>query len=180
MEEHELVRLLQDPASKNDAFRILVGSHKERLYRFIRKMVIEHQDTDEVLQLTFIKAFKYMDGFKQNSTLFTWLGTIARREAVNFMQKKAQLLNTSIDELSYSSMQKLSVGNGHYFGDDIQLKLQTAVSRLPEKQREVFNMKYFDKLLFREIAEITGTSEGGLKANYHLAVKRLKELLMSA
>ncbi|WP_430908130.1 RNA polymerase sigma factor [Maribacter sp. 2-571] len=177
MQEKELLQKLRDKECKNEAFRHLVGRYKERLYRFIRKMIVDHQDTDEVLQLTFIKVFKYIDGFKGNSKLYTWLFTIARNEALSFLEKKSKRTHMPIDMLHQKGMLRLSANTDTYSGNEIQLKLQTAVSRLPEKQREVFNMKYFDKLRYSEIAEITGTSEGGLKANYHLAVKRLKQSL---
>lgn len=180
MEEKDLVRLLKQPETKNEGFRILLHTYKEALYKFTRKIVVDHQDTDEVLQITFIKVFKYIEGFQEKSTLFTWLCTIARREAVNFLAVKSSMLKLSIDDLTCRNMELISVGDAYYTGNEIQLKLQNAVAKLPEKQREVFNMKYFDKLLFKEIAIITGISEGGLKANYHLAVRRLKELLVTA
>lgn len=178
MEEKKLVQLLQQEQTKNDAFRQLVKQYKEQIYRFTRKIVIEHQDTDEVVQLTFIKVFKYISGFKGDSKLLTWMMTIARNEAYGFLQKKATSRQVTMDELSRQRMNEIKVNSLHYTGNEIELKLQKAVAQLPQKQREVFNMKYYDTLKFREISEITGTSESGLKTNYHLAVKRLKELLV--
>jgi len=177
MKEEELVYKLQSHSHREEAFRILIMEYKRPLYAFIRKITIDHHDTDDVVQMSFIKAFKYINGFKGQSKITTWLYTIARREAINFMQQKAKKHNTSIDQLSLEAMKQLSIGSAYYGGDDIQLKLQLAVAKLPLKQREVFNMKYFDKLKYIEISEITGTSEGGLKANYHLAVKNLKQYL---
>ncbi len=180
MDESILIQKLQDGETKNSAFRILVREYKVPLYRFVRKIVVDHQDTDDVLQLTFIKVFKYIKGFKGNSSLNTWMMTIARNEAYAYLKAKAKKQNISIDELSYSRMSFLQVNLDHYAGTEIQLRLHRAVSQLPEKQREVFNMKYFDKLKYKDIAEITGTSEGGLKANYFLAVKKLKIILQQA
>ncbi len=177
MEEKELIEKLQNKACKEEAFRYLINRYKRPLYALVRKICIDHQDTDEVVQLTFIKAFKYVDGFKSNGKLYTWLYTIGRREAVGFMQRKAKRLNTSIDELSQTAMAEISTSSAYYSGDEIQLKLQQAVARLPEKQREVFNMKYFDDLKYDEISEITGVTVGGLKANYHHAVKSLTKYL---
>ncbi|WP_019037954.1 RNA polymerase sigma factor [Psychroflexus tropicus] len=180
MEENELIEKLKRKSTQQEAFRFLIRRYKRPLYALVRKVCIDHQDTDEVVQLTFIKAFKYIDGFKGNSKIYTWLYTIARREAVHFMKRKAERLHTTVDALSIQAMAELKAGSDYYSGDEIQLKLQKAVSELPTKQREVFNMKYFDHLKYSEIAEITGTTEGGLKANYHLAVKQLKEKLMQA
>ncbi len=180
MDEKELIEKLQKEETKNGAFRSLVKEYKAPMYRFVRKIVIDHQDTDDVLQLTFIKVFKYVKGFKGNSSLKTWMLTIARNEAYAYLKEKAKKQNVSIDELSHTRMAVLQVNSHHYTGTEIQLKLQQAVSLLPEKQRDVFNMKYFDKLKYKEISEITGTSQGGLKANYFLAVNKLKILLEQA
>lgn len=178
MDEEKLIDELQTEVTNHNAFRMLVKLHKKPLYLFIRKIVVDHQDTDEVLQLTFIKVFKYVNGFKRKSKLSTWMMTIARKEGIHFLQMKAKKHNKSIDELSQIQMVALSADSEFYTGNEIQLRLQNAVTLLPEKQREVFNMKYFDKLKYTEIAEITGTSEGGLKANYFLAVKKLKKMLV--
>ncbi|QLE00203.1 RNA polymerase sigma factor [Galbibacter sp. BG1] len=174
MQEEELIKKLQHKNGKEEAFRFLVKRYKRPLYALVRKITIDHEDANEVTQLTFIKAFKYIDGFKGNSKIYTWLYTIARREAIQFMHEKAKQRNTSIEELSLTAMEQLKAHSTYYSGDEIQLKLQKAVAMLPQKQREVFNMKYFDNLKYSEISEITGTSEGGLKANYHLAVNNLK------
>ncbi len=179
MSEQELIDQLQNSIYKNQAFRVLLKEYKKPVYLFVRKMVIDHQDTDDIVQQTFIKVFKYVDSFKGNSKFSTWILTIARKEAIQFLKNKASRHKKSIDDLTQQHIAKLSVHSEFYSGNDIQYKLQYAVAQLPEKQREVFNMKYFDKLKYSEIAKITGTTEGGLKANYSLAVKRLKELLLT-
>lgn len=176
-EEEDLVSRLKAPKTKDAAFRELMGLYKRPLYGMLRKLMVNHEDTDEVLQLTFIKIYRYIDGFKGDSKLYTWMYTIARNEAYRLLKQKADKANVRIDDLGAQHMQELEANSTYYSGDEIQYKLQQAVNQLPLKQREVFNLKYFDGLKYTEIATITGITVGGLKANYHLAVKRIKELL---
>lgn len=171
--------LVQDLKAKNTqakAFEMLVSTYKERLYWQIRGIVLNHDDTDDVLQNTFIKIFKNIDGFKGESQLFSWMYRIATNEALSFIKQRAK--TQGITDADYQEKLVSNLQADVYFeGDEIQLKLQQAIATLPEKQKLVFNMKYFQELKYEEISEILETSVGGLKASYHLAVKKVEQYL---
>jgi RNA polymerase sigma-70 factor (ECF subfamily) len=170
------VRQLQDPETRNAAFRELLRLYQERLYWQIRNIVKTHDDADDVLQNTFIKIFKNITKFKGESQLFSWMYRIATNEAITFINKQAKKQHISSEELQDQIINNLE--NDVYFeGDEIQMKLQKAIARLPQKQQQVFNMKYFQELKYREMSEILGTSEGALKTSYHIASKKIEEFL---
>ncbi|MFS4468051.1 RNA polymerase sigma factor [Maribacter sp. 2210JD10-5] len=176
--EETLVRELKDKETQSRAFEILVHTYKERLYWHIRRIVLNHDDADDVLQNTFIKVYKNIAGFKGDSKLYSWMCRIATNESLSFLNKKSKKLGLSDGE--YQSKMITDLQADVYFeGDEIQLKLQKAIASLPEKQKLVFNMKYFDELKYEEISEILDTSVGGLKASYHLAVKKVEGYLKS-
>lgn len=174
--EIEFVQRLQDKELRHGAFRELVAQYQERLYWHIRNMVKNHDDTDDVLQETFVKIFKNIDKFKGDSQLYSWMYRIATNEALNFLKKKAKNLKISSEEFQEQIISELET-DVYFEGDHIQLQLQKAIAALPEKQQQVFNMKYFQELKYREISDILGTSEGALKASYHIAVKKIQEFL---
>ncbi|WP_432411408.1 RNA polymerase sigma factor [Rasiella sp. SM2506] len=172
VQEQELVNLLKEPSQKEEAFRILVSTYKERLYWHIRNMVKSHDDTDDVLQNTFIKVFRNMDKFKGDSKLYTWLYRIATNEAITFINKRAKRHHITNEELQQQTLENLQT-DVYFEGDAIQLQLQKAIAILPEKQQLVFNMKYFEDHTYEELSEILETSVGGLKSTYHIAVKKI-------
>ena len=174
--EEILIINLKDPNHKEAAFRELLDLYKERLYWQIRNIVKDHDDTDDVLQNTFLKVFRNIDKFKGESQLFSWMYRIATNEAITFLNKKAKKLKVSSEELQLQIIENLE-SDVYFEGDQIQLKLQKAIASLPEKQQQVFNMKYFQELKYREISDILGTSEGALKASYHIAAKKIEEYL---
>lgn len=176
VEESNLIAALQSPHSKEKAFRELVGTYKERLYWHIRKMVLDHDDTDDVLQNTFIKIFRNIDHFKGDSKLYTWMYRIATNEAITFINKRAKKQMISSEELQQTAINNLTA-DVYFEGNQVQLKLQKAIASLPPKQQQIFNMKYFDELTFKELSEILETSEGGLKSSYHIAVKKITSYL---
>lgn len=176
VEEKQLISALQAVEQKESAFRVLVSQYKERLYWHIRKIVIDHDDTDDVLQNTFIKVFKNIDRFKGDSKLFTWMYRIATNEAITFINKKAKQNNITIEDVKNQLISRLE-SDVYFEGDEIQLQLQKAISSLPQKQQLVFNMKYFENHTYENLSEILDTSVGGLKSNYHLAVKKIKTFL---
>ncbi len=176
VKEETLVQQLKQKDSQAKAFEVLVNTYKERLYWHIRRIVLNHDDTDDVLQNTFIKVFNHIDGFKGESKLYSWLYRIATNEALSFLNTKSKKMGIDNSELQEKMAGRLEA-DVYFEGDEIQLKLQRAIATLPERQKMVFNMKYFDELKYKEIAEILGTSVGGLKASYHLAVKKLEEYL---
>jgi len=178
VEEKELVLALQTVSQKEKAFRELVSQYKERLYWHIRKIVLNHDDTDDVLQNTFIKIFKNVHHFKGDSKLFTWMYRIATNEAITFINKKAKQKNITIEGVKELLISKLE-SDVYFEGDAIQLQLQKAIATLPQKQQLVFNMKYFENHTYENLSEILNTSVGGLKSNYHLAVKKITAFLKS-
>ena len=174
--EDLLLSQLKSSSTREKAFRELISLYKERLYWHIRKIVISHDDTDDVLQNTFIKVFKSIDKFKGDSKLFSWMYRIATNEAITFLNKKAKRLQTNNEEVQAKAVNNLT-SDVYFDGNDIQLKLQKAIATLPQKQQIVFNMKYFDDLKYKDMSEILETSEGALKSSYHIAVKKIESYL---
>jgi RNA polymerase sigma-70 factor (ECF subfamily) len=175
-EEITLVQQLKNENTKEKAFRILISEYKERLYWHIRKIVIVHNDADDVLQNTFIKVFKNIDKFNQQSQLYSWMYRIATNESITFINKRAK--ERSVDISDYHQQLASTLESDVFFsGDEIQLILQKAIATLPEKQRLVFNMKYFDELKYDEISVILETSVGALKASYFHAVKKIEKYI---
>lgn len=174
--EKTLVEELQSKETQSRAFEVLVDTYKQRLYWHIRRIVISHDDADDVLQNTFIKVYKNIDGFKGDSKLFSWMYRIATNEALSFLKSKSKKLGISDGELQDNMINNLQA-DVYFEGDEIQLNLQRAIATLPEKQKLVFNMKYFEELKYEKMSEILGTSVGALKASYHLAVKKIEEYL---
>ncbi|OBX22304.1 MULTISPECIES: RNA polymerase sigma factor [Bizionia] len=176
--ETQLVADLKSESTRHVAFNDLVSQYKERLYWHIRHLVKSHDDTDDVLQNTFIKIYRNIDNFKGDSKLFSWMYRIATNEALTFINKRAkqmQITNEEVQDLAIANLQ----ADVYFEGEDIQLKLQRAIARLPEKQQLVFNMKYFQELKYKDMSEILETSEGALKASYHIAVKKVEDYLLN-
>ncbi len=167
---------LQEPETKEKAFKKLVQEYKERLYWHIRKIVLDHEDANDVIQNTFIKIHLNIDKFKGDSSLFTWMYRIATNESINFINSKSSKMGLQNQEWIESKAQGLEA-DSYFDGDEAALILQKLVAKLPEKQRIVFNMKYFDGMSYQTISEILGTSEGALKASYHHAVQKIKTKL---
>ena len=178
LEETILLKRLQDPKLIKQAFGELVTLYKERLYWHIRNMVKDHNDTDDILQNTFMKIYQNIANFKGDSLLFSWMYRIATNEAITFLKSKAKKIHLSSQDLQDRLIENLE-SDVYFEGDEIQLKLQKAIAKLPQKQQQVFNMKYFEELKYKEISEILGTSEGALKASYHIAAKKIEEFLKS-
>lgn len=176
MEDHQIIQEFRITTTRNKAFNALIEKYQQRIYWHVRKIIIDHDDTDDVVQDVFIKVFKNLEGFREASQLYTWMYRIATNEALTFLKKRQRKQAWAIDEVNNDLENKLTSGS-YIDGDEIQMKLQKAILTLPEKQRLVFNMKYFDDMKYEEISEAIGTSVGGLKANYHLAVKKIEEYL---
>ncbi len=176
--EETLVRELKQRETQAKAFEVLVNTYKERLYWHIRRIVLDHDDADDVLQNTFIKVFRNIEKFKGDSKLYSWMYRIGTNEALTFLKTKSRKLGLSTDEMIERKADNLQA-DVYFEGDAIQLKLQQAIARLPEKQKLVFNMKYYEELKYEEIADILDTSVGALKASYHLATKKIEAYLTS-
>ena len=175
-EELTLITELQNSKTKEIAFRKLITTYKERLYWHIRKIVVSHDDADDVLQNTFIKIFKNIDRFNNNSKLYSWMYRIATNESITFINKRAKERNVDIAEYNQSVASTLQ-SDVLFDGDEIQLILQQAIATLPEKQKLVFNMKYFDEMKYNEISQILETSVGALKSSYFHAVKKIENYI---
>lgn len=177
-EEKVFIAALLDPKTQNDAFRKLVREYQRPLYTHIRNMVLNHDDTDDVLQNTFVKIFQNLKNFKGESKLYSWMYRIATNEAITFINNRAKKSGISNQELKDKMIKSLEA-DIDYDGNEMQLKLQKAVASLPEKQQLVFKMKYFQEMKYEEMSEILETSVGGLKASYFHAVKKIEEFLNS-
>lgn len=179
MEDKELLAKIRNPDSRSYGFNLLIRAYQQRVYWHVRKMVIDHDDADDLTQETFIKVHKYIDGFREDSQLFTWIYRIATNECLTFLQKKKRRFFLPIGDVSAELGSKIDSSN-HLSGDEIHLTLQKALLILPDKQRLVFNMKYFDEMSYEQISEVTNTSIGALKASYHHAVKKIEEFLANS
>lgn len=177
-QEKELLIQLQSNKDKDSAFKELVTLYKERLYWHIRNIVKSHDDADDALQNTFIKVYRNINGFKGDSKLYSWLYRIATNEAITLINKNAKRLQITNEEAQDLAINNLE-SDVYFEGSDIQLKLQQAIATLPEKQQLVFNMKYFQDLKYKEMSQILDTSEGALKASYHLASKKIEAYLIA-
>ena len=175
-DETVLIEQLINVQTKEKAFRELISLYKERLYWHVRKIVISHDDTDDVLQNTFIKIYKNISKFNQESKLFSWMYRIATNEAITFINKRNKERKVDISEVQEQIVSTLE-SDIYFSGEEVQEILQKAIASLPQKQQLVFNMKYFDNMKYTEISEILGTSVGALKASYFHAVKKIESYI---
>ena len=171
--EEDIISRLQDPETCREAFGEVVKAYSEQLYWQIRRMVLSHDDANDVLQNTFIKAWSNIGSFRGDAKFSTWLYKIAVNESITFINKKKVQNNISLDDDSSFLTSNLEADR-YFDGDEAQLKLQKAIATLPDKQRLVFNMRYYDEMKYEDMSEILGTSVGALKASYHHAVKKIE------
>jgi RNA polymerase sigma factor (sigma-70 family) len=176
LEDKELLLKIRNPDTRSYGFNLLVRQYQQRVYWHVRKMVIDHDDSDDLTQEIFIKIHKYIDGFREDSQLFTWIYRIATNECLSFLNKKKRRFFLPIEDITEELSAKVDM-DPDMDGDEIQKKLQKAILKLPDKQRLVFNMKYFDDMPYEAMAEITKTSVGALKASFHHAVKKIEGFL---
>jgi RNA polymerase sigma-70 factor (ECF subfamily) len=176
LEDKELLDKIRNPDTRSYGFNLLVRAYQQKVYWHARKMVVDHDDADDVTQEVFIKVHRHIDRFREDARLYTWIYRIATNECLNFLQKKKRRFFMPIGDVEGELAEKLDHAPG-LNGEEIQLRLQKALLTLPAKQRIVFNMKYFDDLTYEDISEATGTSVGALKASYHHAVKKIEEFL---
>lgn len=176
LSEKELLVQFKNEETRSLAFSRVVDEYQQRLYLHIRRLVIDHNDADDVLQNTFIKVWKALESFKGDSLLYTWLYRIATNEAITFLDQKRKRFFIPIVNVEQQLSKSLE-DDSFFTGDQIQLKLQKAILTLPEKQRIVFNMKYYEEMKYEEMSEILRTSVGALKASYHHAVKKIEVFL---
>lgn len=173
-----LVERLRDPARCREAFGEVIGRYSEPLYWLIRRMVNSHDDANDLLQNTFMKAWQALENFRGDARLSTWLYKIAVNESITHLDRERRRAGVSLDDEA-SAIANTIEADEWIDGDELSVKLRKAVAMLPEKQRLVFNMKYFDDMKYEQMSEILGTSVGALKASYHLAVKKIEQYLES-
>lgn len=175
--DDDILRAFGDAKTKSKAFEWLLDKYHQRTYWHIRRMVIDHDDADDVCQNTLIKIWEHLDSFKAESKLYTWIFRIASNEALAFLNKKKN--NLRIDDASPALLAHLTTGS-YFNGNAAELKLQQAILQLPDKQRLVFNMKYFDNMKYEDMSEVLETSVGALKASYHHATKKIEEFIQGS
>lgn len=178
VDEKELIKLLQNEKTASKAFETVLHTYSEPVYWQIRRMVLNHDDANDVVQNVFIKAWTNLHNFRGDAKLSTWLFKIAVNESINFLNKEKHRVQPLGDGEDESVLLKNLEADSFFDGDALQKELQLAIAKLPEKQRLVFNMRYYDEMKYEEMSEVLGTSVGALKASYHHAVKKITEMLM--
>ncbi|HVW13964.1 MAG TPA: sigma-70 family RNA polymerase sigma factor [Mucilaginibacter sp.] len=178
VDDAEILSKFRDEKTRNEAFNLLLKKYQQKLYWHIRRMVIDHDDADDLVQDTFVKIWKNLPGFRNDAQLYTWMYRIATNECITFLNRKKMKNNVPLDDVAYELSDTLA-DSSYFNGDQAQRKLQQAILTLPEKQRLVFNMKYYDDMKYEEMSEVLGTSVGALKASFHLAVKKIEGFLLS-
>lgn len=174
--DSELLEKFRIESTRNYAFHMLVTKYQKRVYWQVRRIIVDHDDANDVVQNTFIKVWKNLDGFKEASKLYTWLFRIATNKSLTFLKQKRAPLYVPFESVERGLSRKLTDDN-FFKGEEIEKKLEKAILTLPDKQRVVFNMRYYDETPYEEMSEILETSVGALKASYHHAVKKIEEFL---
>jgi RNA polymerase sigma factor (sigma-70 family) len=176
MTDEEILSLFKNEATREKGFSNLVRKYQEKLYWHIRRLVIDHEDANDVCQNVFIKVWNNLEKFKENSKLYTWLYRIATNESLTFMAQKKRSNTLQMETEDYDLSEQLAA-DPYFEGDTLQIKLQNAIASLPEKQRVVFLMRYYDEVKYEDMAEVLDTSVGALKASYHHAAKKIEKYL---
>lgn len=174
--DEQILRDFAEATTRETAFTSLVRKYQERIYWHIRRMVLIHDDADDLVQNVFVKVWTNLDGFRGKSQLFTWLYRIATNEAITFLGQRRKKQASSIDDEQSTVANRLKADR-FFDGDDLQIRLQQAIAGLPDKQKLVFNMRYYDEMKYEDMSEVLGTSVGALKASYHHAVKKIEKYI---
>jgi RNA polymerase sigma factor (sigma-70 family) len=175
-EDRELLQQFRQPATKEKAFTTIVKKYQEKLYWHIRRMVVDHDDANDVLQNVFIKVWNALENFREDSQLYTWLYRIATNESLTFLEQQKRKSAVSFDEVESGLSNKIKADEG-FDANKLEWKLQLAIQQLPEKQRLVFNLRYYDEMPYEEMSRVLDTSEGALKASYHHAAKKIEDFI---
>lgn len=178
LSDNEILKLFRDSVTKEEGFKLLLKKYQERLYWHVRRMVVSHEDTNDLLQNISIKIWHALDKFREDSQLYTWLYRIATNECLSFIeqQKKKSTVSISQDEAGYSERVR---AEEYFDSQKLEWKLQLAIQQLPEKQRVVFMLRYYEEMPYQQMSEVLGTSEGALKASYHHAAKKIEDYLLN-
>lgn len=178
-DDKELLIQFREPATKEQAFTRIIKKYQEKLYWHIRRMVVEHEDANDVIQNMFIKVWNSLENFREDSQLYTWLYRIATNESLTFLEQKKKRAAISIDGNEESGLSNAIRADKHFDANRLEWKLQLAIQQLPEKQRAVFNLRYYDEMPYQEMSKVLETSEGALKASYHHAVKKIEDFILN-
>ncbi|RTL57097.1 MAG: sigma-70 family RNA polymerase sigma factor [Sphingobacteriales bacterium] len=177
-DDKELLLLFRQPENREKAYTAIIRKYQEKLYWHIRRMVVDHEDANDVLQNMFIKVWKGLDHFREDSQLYTWLYRIATNECLTFIEQQKKRVSVSISNEEGGLSEKIKADD-HFDANKLEWKLQLAIQELPEKQRMVFNLRYYDEMPYEEMSKVLETSEGALKASYHHAVKKIEEFILN-
>ncbi len=179
IDDKELLIQFRDPASKERSFTLILKKYQEKLYWHIRRMVVSHDDANDVLQNMFIKVWKALENFREDSQLYTWLYRIATNECLTFLEQQKKRSTVAFSDVETGLSNKLQADK-HFDANKLEWKLQAAIQRLPEKQRVVFNLRYYDEMPYEKMSKVLETSEGALKASYHHAVKKIEDFILNS
>lgn len=177
-DDKELLFLFRNEATRESAYTRIIKKYQEKLYWHIRRLVVEHEDANDVLQNMFVKVWRSMDNFREDSQLYTWLYRIATNESLTFLQQQKKRRSLSISDEDTFLSNRL-VADTDFDANKLEWKLQLAIQKLPEKQRTVFNLRYFDEMPYEEMSRVLDTSQGALKASYHHAVKKIEDYIIN-
>jgi RNA polymerase sigma factor (sigma-70 family) len=178
LDDNELLLQFKDPSSREKGFTGIIKKYQEKLYWHIRRIVVDHEDANDVLQNMFIKVWNALDNFREDSQLYTWLYRIATNESLTFIEQKKKRASVSLSDVENGLSNKLKADK-NYDSNKVEWKLQLAMQQLPEKQRVVFNLRYYDEMPYQEMSRVLETSEGALKASYHHAVKKIEDYILN-
>jgi RNA polymerase sigma-70 factor, ECF subfamily len=177
-DDQELLKNFKDPVTREKAFTGIIKKYQEKLYWHIRRMIVDHDDTNDVLQNMFIKVWKGLENFREDSQLYTWLYRIATNESLTFLSQQKKRSAVSLSDVETGLSNKLK-SDSNFDANKLEWKLQLGIQNLPEKQRLVFNLRYYDEMPYEEMSKILDTSEGALKASYHHAAKKIEEFILN-
>lgn len=178
IEDGELLNLFRDPASREKAYTAIIRKYQERLYWHVRRMLVDHDDSNDVLQNVFIRVWKGLDNFREDARLYTWLYRIATNECLSFLEQKKKRAAVPLGDVE-EGLSNTVRADKDFDASKIEWKLQLAIQKLPEKQRVVFILRYYDEMPYEEMSSVLETSEGALKASYHHAVKKIEDFLLN-
>lgn len=177
-DDSELLSRFREPATRESGYTLLVRKYQERLYWHVRRMVVDHESANDVLQNVFIKVWKGLENFREDARLYTWLYRIATNESITFLEQEKRRSSVSYDDVQAALSEKLTAEKD-FDASRMEWKLQLAIQQLPEKQKIVFNLRYFDEMSYEEMSRVLDTSEGALKASYHHAVKKIEDYILN-
>ncbi len=178
IQDSELLIQFRDPATKEKAYTTIIKKYQEKLYWHVRRMVIEHEDTNDVLQNVFIRVWNGLENFREDAQLYTWLYRVATNECLTYLEQQKKKSSVPLSNVE-SGLSNRIIADKHFDANKLEWKLQLAIQQLPEKQRVVFNLRYYDEMPYEEMSRVLETSEGALKASYHHAVKKIEDYILN-